>query len=153
MAKDPDDRFATATEMAAALQSPSGAAAAGDPTMLGAQTVLDAPALGVTQRVSGPSATAVLSSPGAMETEVGHPAATPTDASWASRIRSHPGALAGAAVVALFMVVVLIGTRGGSSSGPTPTTTPTTAAAAATAATIPAGLDQALKHLEEAVRP
>jgi len=153
MAKDPGHRFATATEMAAALQSPSGTAAAGDPTMPGGQTVLDAPALGAAQRASSPSPTAILSSPGAPETEVGHPGLTPTDASWASKIRSHPGALAAAAVVALFMVVVLIGTRGGSSSGPTPTTTPTTAAAAATAATIPAGLDQALKHLEAAVRP
>lgn len=148
MAKDPGRRFARASDMAAALQAPPG------PPIPGDRTVLDGAVLDATQRIPGPSSTQVLSPTGAAATEVGRPVSR-RPGGWASELRSHPGAIAAAAIVALFIVVVLVGTRRGP-SGPATAATPTTATTAATSAPsagVPAALDRAIKQLEEAVRP
>jgi len=150
MAKEPAQRFATASEMAAALQVSSAVTVPGD------QTVLDTPAVGATQRLPGASATQVLASAATPAAEVSGPTVTHQIDTRASSLRSHPGVIAAVAAVALFILVVLIGTRGGSSSGPATATTPTTAAASGTSAStvsVPPALDQAIKHLQDSVRP
>ena len=61
--------------------------------------------------------------------------------------------IAAVAVVALFLLVVIIGTRGGSNAGSPTANTPTTTANSAPPASIPPALDSAIKKLEDAVRP
>ncbi|MDQ6945329.1 MAG: serine/threonine protein kinase [Actinomycetota bacterium] len=145
MAKDPGQRFVSATEMAAALQATHDAPTRGD------QTVLDSPAVGATQMLPGPSSTQVLSSPGPSPTEVDRPSANHQSASRALLWRGRPGVIAAVAVAALFVLVVIIGTRGGSNAGSPTANTPTTAAASPVS--VPPALDQAIKNLEQAVRP
>jgi len=153
MAKDPAQRFASATDMIAALQSLPGASSLGTPTtVLGDETILDAAAHSATQRVSGPSPTLVLPTR-ASATEVGRNGTADDGGSRVSALWSHRGAIAAAAVAALFILVLLIAIRGGSSSGRATTGTPTAAAPSAPSVSVPAALDQAIKHLEEAVRP
>ena len=147
MAKDPGQRFVSATAMASALQASPDAPAVGDPT------VLDGPAVGATQMLPPPSATQVLSSAAAPPTEVGPPSVTHQSGSRASALRGRPAVIAAVAVVALFVLVVIIGTRGGSNAGSPTANTPTTAANSASPASIPPALDRAIKNLEEAVRP
>ena len=61
--------------------------------------------------------------------------------------------IAAVAVVALFVLVLIIGTRGGPNAGSPTANTPTTTANPAPPASIPPALDRAIKNLEEAVRP
>jgi serine/threonine-protein kinase len=147
MAKDPGQRFVSAAAMASALQASPDAPADGD------QTVLDGPAVGATQMLPPPSATQVLSSPAAPSTEVGPPSATHQSGSRASALRGRPVVIAAVAVVALFVLVVIIGTRGGSKAESPTANTPTTTANSAPPASIPPALDRAIKNLEDAVRP
>ncbi len=153
MAKDPGGRFASAAEMIAALRSSPGAPLPGDSTVRGDETVPDAAVLSATQRVSGPSPTLVLPPNGAAATDLGRPGTTDHGGSRASALQSHRKAVAAAAVGALFILVLVIAIRAGSSSGPATTGTPTTVATSAPSASMPAALDQAIKNLEEAVRP
>jgi len=139
--------------MIAALRSSLGVPFPGDPTVRGDETVPDAAALSATQKVSGPSPTLVLPPNGTATTEVGRPGTTDHRGSRASALQSHRGAIAAASVGALFILVLVIAIRAGSSSGPTTTGTPTTAATSAPSVSMPAALDQAIKNLEEAVRP
>lgn len=150
MAKEPARRFATASEMAAALQGSSAVTVPGD------ETVLDAPSIGAAHGLPGASATQVLPSAGTPATEVRAPTVTHRVHTRTSALRSRTGVIAAVAVAALFLLVVFIGTRGGSSSGPATATSPTTAAGSGTAATtvsVPPALDQAIKHLQDSVRP
>jgi len=152
MAKDPGERFASASDMIAALQSSPVAPVPG-PTAPGDETVPDAAALGATQRISGPSATLVLPPSGASPTEVGRPGSTNDGGSRASAPQSHRRAIAASVAAVLFIVVLVIAIRAGTSSGPATTGAPSTAATSTPPVSVPAALDQALRHLEEAVRP
>jgi len=143
MDKDPARRFVSAADMAVSLR------AAGSPAISDDRTLADS-AAGPTQALPGPTSTQVLSTPtGDRQADVGRSGANPPVATRWSALRNRAGVVAILAIMAIFVVVVLIGTRRGSSPTPAPTTvapsTPTTA--------LPTGLDEALKHLQDAVRP
>ena len=143
MAKEPDQRFATADEMAAALRSRAGPAEGAS----AAQTVLVGPATEIfdTPPTAGPSRRAV-------------PADSPLrpGASASGGRRSRRRALALLAVAGLAvtgLVGALVATTGGNDHSTAPLgETPTTAAPPANGPGLPPALDDALRRLETAVR-
>jgi serine/threonine-protein kinase len=147
MAKDPDRRFATAVDMAAALQSQPA-----DTVTLGtyAPTVSVTPVPAATQALD--AASAPVADSAVADRAAGNPGIGIRDR-WLA-LEHRTGIIVGLsiAVAVVLLVVLVAGRLGGSSTSPRHDGTPT-ASVPVTGGSLPPRIEEPLKRLEKAVHP
>jgi len=136
MAADPARRFASAADMAAALQG---------------RRVAELRSAPATTPIS-PS-TEVLSTPRAPSRQVDRRTFGQAAAARGSGLRRHPATIVGAIIAAVVVLVIVLATRGGDPPQAPSAGTPPTTSLRSPAGALPEALATAIESLEEAVQP